>query len=354
MFHIHTLTKGGAERAVVNLAKELSDSGNDVTIVTSIKCDSEYEVPTGVKRIILTTEDKLGNRFNRMFLLGLKLRKIVKTEKPDVVIAFISGSIVRAVVATVYTPTKVIASVRNDPKFEYRGKMGKLIIEYCFPVVDGFVFQTKQAQAYFDKKIQERSTIIFNSVNPAFYSVERKPVKHRVVTCGRLDPQKNHKLLIEAFMKVKEKVNDAELYIYGKGPEYCSLKSQIENSNLSDSCYLKGETEDVIGVMQEADVFVLSSNFEGMPNILIEAITAGVPSVSTDCPCGGPREIIEPGTNGTLVKVGDADEMANAIIELFLNQDTQKKYSKNARESSTRFNPTKIKDCWEQFINSVC
>lgn len=353
MFHIHTLTKGGAERAVVNLAKELSDSGNDVTIVTSIKCDSEYEVPTGVKRIILTTEDKLGNRFNRMFLLGLKLRKIVKTEKPDVVIAFISGSIVRAVVATVYTPTKVIASVRNDPNYEYAGKVGSFIGKKILPLVNGCVFQTEDAKAWFPTKLQNKSIVIKNAINPLFFTAKRDPVKYRIVTFGRLAHQKNQGLLIDAFCAVSKEIEDAELFIFGKGECYQALSSKITELNLNNKVHLMGETSKVLEELEKADIFVLSSDFEGMPNALMEAMAAGVPCISTDCPCGGPKSLIKNGTNGILVPVGDALAMEDAIKKLLLDNSLKNQISNNAFSASLDLTPQNIAEKWLEYIGTV-
>ena len=355
LFHIHTLTKGVAEISIINLAKQFNDSGNEVIIVTSIKCESEYEVPSGVKRIILSDKDNngLGNPFNRMVGLGLKLRGHVKKEKPDVVIAFISGSIVRSVVATFGLKTKVIASVRNDPSFEYKGRMGQWIVKYIFPKVDGFVFQTQLAKQYFSKKIQDKSTVITNSVNPTFYEVKRNPIKHRVVNCGRLDAQKNQRMLIDAFSIVAKKIEDAELHIYGKGPEYDNLNEQILELGLKERCFLKGETSDIPRVMEEADVFVLSSDFEGMPNVLIEALTSGVPSISTDCPCGGPAELIVDGENGILIRVKDTNQLVSALSNLLDDDELKNRLSLNSKNSSTMFDPKRIYNQWNCFIHKV-
>lgn len=353
MFHIHTLTKGGAERAVVNLAKELSDSGNDVTIVTSIKCDSEYEVPTGVKRIVLTTKGKLGNIFNRMFLLGLKLRKIVKSEKPDVVVAFISGSIVRSVVATICTPTKVIASVRNDPNYEYAGKVGSFIGKKILPLVDGCVFQTEDAKAWFPTKLQNKSIVIKNAINPLFFTAKRDPVKYRIVTFGRLAHQKNQGLLIDAFCAVSKEIEDAELFIFGKGECYQELSSKIIELNLNDKVHLMGETSKVLKELEKADIFVLSSDFEGMPNALMEAMAAGVPCISTDCPCGGPKSLIKNGTNGLLVPVGDSIAMAQSMKRL-LNDDSLKyKIGEQASLDSAKLSPKNISNEWLEYIEKI-
>lgn len=355
-FHIHTLTRGGAERSVINLAKQFTEVGYDVTIVTSIKCDVEYEVAGSVKRFILSNKDNtsLSNPITRMFILGLELRRIIKKEKPDVIIAFISGSVVRSVIATIGLPIKVIASIRNDPKYEYRGITGNWIIKCILPHVDGFVFQTKQAKEYFNDSIQKKSTIIMNSVDPIFYLVKRKPIKNRIVTCGRLDLQKNQKLLINAFAEVRKVITDAELLIYGKGPEEGNLKQQIKELALEDSCFLKGETSDVPEVMSKADIFILSSNFEGMPNVLIEALTAGVPCISTDCPCGGPRYIIDSWKNGILVKVNDKQELIDSIIYLSTDRELMNSISVNARKVSERFRPEIIYSEWSKFIERIC
>lgn len=355
VFHIHTLTRGGAERAVINLSKAFAEHGNEVKIITSVKSDSEYSVPSNVERIILTdkSNELLNNNFERLILLGFSLRKFIKKEKPDVLISFISGSIIRGLIATLGTKTKLIASVRNDPAFEYRGKAGKYTVRFAFPLVDAFVFQTSDAQNFFKQKIREKSTIIFNSVNDSFFEVDRKPIKNTVISCGRLDRQKNQELLINAFVMVVEEVPDAKLLIYGKGPEQSRLAELIEKKRMNESITLCGETSDMSEVMSKSDVFVLSSDFEGMPNVLIEAITSGIPSISTDCPCGGPSEIIQNNENGVLVPVGDKNALANAIIEILKKNELKNKLSTNAKKSAHKFSSEAIYKKWDYFIKRV-
>lgn len=157
----------------------------------------------------------------------------------------------------------------------------------------------------------------YNAVKEEFYQVERTPVRGEIVTCGRLTEQKNHKLLIDAFAEVQKIYPFATLKIYGEGVLREKLQNQIDSLNLNEKVFLMGATNDVAKALQTADLFVLSSDYEGMPNALMEAMAAGVPCISTDCPCGGPRELFGEDASDKLVPCNDSAQLAEAICCVF-------------------------------------
>ncbi len=140
----------------------------------------------------------------------------------------------------------------------------------------------------------------------------RKPRGRRVVTVGTLKAQKNHKLLIDAVALVKGK--NAELIIVGDGPMREELGDYISERGFQKYCQLVGKHENPSAFFQTADLFVLSSDYEGLPNVVIEAMSFGLPIVSTDCP-SGPSEILDGGRFGDLVPVGDVQALSSAIDE---------------------------------------
>lgn len=351
-FHINTISKGGAERAVINLAEYFSKKGNDVSIITSKVCDSEYRVSHGVRRINLS-ETYNNSSYYRYITLTKKLRTVVLKEKYDIIIPFISGSIFRAFFATLFTKIKVVGSVRNDPNYEYAGFMGKVMSTLIMPKLDGCVFQTTDAMEWFPRTLQEKSVVIFNSIKPIFYNVQRSPVRYSVVTFGRLAPQKNQSLLVKAFADVHKIVPEASLSIYGTGILQDKLQQLIEDLNARVYIKLMGETSNVQEILATADIFVLPSDFEGMPNALMEAMAVGVPCVSTNCPCGGPKNLLDNGEGGILVNPGNQSELSSAIVELLLDEDRKIRYSKKGIEKSLTLTEDIIGNTWLKYIKKI-
>lgn len=351
-FYINNLGKGGAERVITELAHQFNKKLYDVVVVTSFRDRNEYILDPAVKRICLEETQDFGNRIARNVKLIRKLRHTIKTEKPDVVISFMQEPNFRAIIATAGLKTKRIISVRNDPEKEYFGKLGRFVGKVVLPFADGCVFQTEEAKKWFPKRLQTKSTIIFNEVKEQFFKTEYSPGK-RIITVGRLNKQKNHELLIDAFSKIANEVLDRNVYIYGEGPLRDKLQEKIDSFGLSNRIFLMGTTNNVAEVLSTSEVFVLCSDYEGMPNALLEALAVGVPSISTDCPCGGPRMIIQNKSNGLLVKVGDADSLADALRSLINDNDFKTVISKNARETATKYKPQTIFAEWEDYIRYI-
>ena len=301
--YINVLGGGGAERVMANLANTFAEDGCETTLITSFPADKEYSLDKRVQRLLLEDHEVRQSRLMRNLTRIFKLRKICKEEKPNILISFMEEPNFRAILATRGLPVKTLVSVRNDPNKEYAGKMGAFVGKVLLPMADGCVFQTKEAQAWFPKRLQRKSKIIYNAVKEDFYHIERKPNHGEIVTCGRLTEQKNHAMLISAFAEVVKQYPYATLKIYGEGTLRDTLQTQIDTMGLQGRAFLMGATNDVGKVLQTADLFVLSSDYEGMPNALMEAMAAGVPCIATDCPCGGPRELL-----GTELKKNLADE----------------------------------------------
>lgn len=353
LFYINTLGKGGAERVVTNLANQFENKNYEVLLATSYIVEEEYKTNSNVKKIILGNHNKSSrNRIFKNINIIRQLRKIIEDVKPDLMVSFMREPVVRALIASRKLDVKNIISIRNDPSKEYPGIIGKIISKYLLPKADGCVFQTEDAKKYFPKRLQERSKIIFNQVDEEFFNIKRKDPEY-IVSIGRLTKQKNHIMLINAFKKVVEKYPSEKLFIYGEGTLKEFLKNQIEEKDLEDRVILKGVTNNVSEVLSKAKIFVLSSDYEGMPNTLLEAMAAGVPSISTDCPCGGPKAIINSGEDGFLINVKDEEELEKKILLLLDNKKLSEKISRNAKEKSEIFKPNQIFEQWEDYFKDV-
>lgn len=353
VLYINNLEKGGAERAILQLATGFHEQNYKTTVITTFEGNNEYDFPKNINRINLLDKQDTGNRIKRNFFLIHKLRKILKTQNPDFLISFMAEANFRAILSSIGLKTKCIVSVRNDPEKEYAGKLGKFVGNYIMPIADGCVFQTNEAQAWFPKKLQRKSKIIYNAVKDDFFKIQRNIEENTIVTCGRLEEQKNHKMLIDAFEIVVKKCKYAKLYIYGEGSLRNELQNIIDKKGLSNNIKLCGNSNDIPGVLSRAEIFVLSSDYEGMPNALMEALAAGVPSISTDCPCGGPRMLINDDQSGLLVETGSYIELSSAIIDVLQDKELQDKYSKESKKNANQYKSTFVLNSWIEYLESL-
>ena len=352
LFYIGNLKKGGAERVVANLSNEFIKT-HDVIIVTTTNEKYEYEIDKRIKTYSLN--DGINNNIIKKNLNYLKkLSKIINEENTDVAIGFLPEPSYRLLMIKNKIKCPIIISVRNDPKIEYNKFLSKLLMKTLYKKADGFVFQTKEAQDFFSKKIQKKSTIIPNAVDKSFIKERFFGERDKsIVTVGRLQPQKNHKLLIDSFNLIKDDFKEYKLLIYGKGTLEDSLKNYVKQLNLTEKVIFKGESNNIKDEIYRSNLFVLSSDYEGMPNALIEAMALGVPVVSTDCPCGGPRFLIENEVNGLLVPVNDIESMVKAIKRVLLDKQIANRISTEANKIGKTLNPENISEKWLKFIKKT-
>lgn len=351
LFYINILSGGGAERVIVNLANEFAKKGYETILVASYATEGEYSVSNNVKQYYLDKRNIKTNFIKRNLSRITKLRMILRNERPEVIVSFMAEANFRAIVATLGLNIRSIISVRNDPKIAYKGIKGFVLRNFIYPLADGCVFQTENAKKWFTKKLQKKSAIILNPIKEDFYNVIRKPQKGLVVTCGRLVVQKNHILLIEAFAEVTKSLKNINLNIYGEGELKRSLQTIINNLGMNDRIKLMGSSNNIPKVLSTADLFVMSSDYEGMPNALMEAMVVGLPCISTDCPCGGPRVLLGE-NNGQLFRVGNKEELIKLLFECLRNSEvlhSKASYNVNPRN----FSKTNIVFKWECYINEI-
>lgn len=293
----------------------------------------------------------LLQRIKMLITRQLEIRNNIK--HADIAVSFMYDCNRRAILAAFGFKTKIIISVRADPKFEYQGVKGWLYSRLLLPFADGCVFQTQDAKSWFTKKLQDKSVVLFNEVKPEFFNIKREPVKGEIINIGRLDPQKNQKMLIKAVSMLHEKFPDLKLKIYGEGPLRSELEDYIKSLNAESFVKLMGWTHDIADAFARAEMFILSSDFEGVSNALMEALAAGVPSISTDCPPGGSKMLIDNMKDGMLVPVGDTDALAQAIEFLHANSDKAKLIGENAKKRAQNFEPGKVFKDWENYFIKI-
>ena len=352
LFYINAIHDGGAERVLLQLAKRFAACGYRAVVVTSFVDEWEYPVPEGVERLSIEPAQIDQSRLRRNLSRIMALRRLIKEYRPAALISFMAEPNFRAVLASRFLPVKTIVSVRNDPEREYGGRLGRIIGKWLLPLADGCVFQTEQAKKWFPKRLQKRSSVIMNQVDERFFQVTDAGQNGYVMTAGRLTAQKNQALLIRAFAAIAGDVEE-ELRIYGEGELRRSLEALIAQLGMGQRIKLMGASDDMPAALAGCKLFVLPSDFEGMPNALLEAMAAGRCCVSTACPCGGPEAVIESGVNGLLVPVGEEEALSAAMLELLKDAEKRRTMAAAAGERANAFRPEAIFEHWRDYVERV-
>lgn len=348
LFCLGSLQKGGAERVVSNLSNYLAKN-NSVSIVTTVNKQVEYDLGKNIKVYTLDGENIIRNKLIRDIKRRDKLKEVIRQIRPHIIISFLPEPTFRLMSLKLKIP--IIISERNDPNTEYKSFLYHLLMKIFYKKADGFVFQTRQAMEYFDKRIIEKSTIIANPINEKF--MNRKDVIDKediIITTGSLHEQKNQKLLINAFSKIANKYPSYRLEIYGEGVLRGVLEKQINDLNLSEKVFLLGKVDNIEEKLEKAKIFVLTSDYEGMPNALMEAMALKLAVISTDCPCGGPETLIDNGKNGLLVPIKNEKALIEAMEKLLKDDKYMEQIGNEAGKITEVVNPQKIYKEWEKYI----
>lgn len=353
---IGSLQKGGSERVMVNLAEYLHQKNYEVILVTQYKREDEYEISPSIRRVFSEPDEmKLqGNRIQNFIARFQGLRDIWKAYDPDVILSFLGKNNLMAIATAMFLPVRVAVSVRGEPTMEYEGKKMQAFAKVIFALADGVILQTKQCMDFFPKYIQKKAVILPNPINEQFLDRQYDGEKENfVVAVGRVDENKNHKMLIHAFEKIASEYPQMRLVIYGDGNERENLQYLVEEKGLSERISLPGNVKDVASYICQAKVYALTSNTEGMPNSLIEAMALGLPVISTKCPCGGPEMLIRDGENGLLIPVGDENALADALRRVLSDSEFAYSLGENAKKIAEELHPDKVNSQWEQYLIGI-
>lgn len=357
LFFIPRMGSGGSERVISILANRLTEQGHSVHITQLIASDSFYPLAESVTLSGMDIAIRRNNRLvaywdqARFFLRGLThVKKDIQKHRPDVVIAFMRQTcIMMGVLKLLGNQVPLICSERNDPTVQ--NAVVRRLMKWVYKKADLFVCQGKGVFDYFSGVANKQ--IISNPVPkydfPCPTAAERRPA---VVAVGRLDKQKNFPLLIQSFVRVHEAFPNVSLEIYGEGPERAALEQIISSQKANDYIRLMGAHSDLHACIYDAALFVMSSNYEGFPNALAEAMSLGLPVVSTDFATGIAKALIGP-KNGRVVPVGDETAMTDAICELLSSAELRDACSQNNIGISETYSAAAITAAWESAIKSL-
>lgn len=350
LFVASSMNFGGAERVMSILSNAWCDKNCEVKILlTRTPAQSKYALNKNVE--LLSCYDRVKRAWIPHVVIMKSIRSLCKAWRPDVVISFYNDVAALTALATTGCHIPLIYSERNDPNRVNQRTVDKTYRRIVEQSARGFVFQTTGAQKCYPKKVQDRSAVILNPLDTTgFPTHDFTSEKKEIVTVGRLEPQKNQKILIDAFSKFAKDFPDYKLTIYGEGSLRPELEQFIQSKGLQDRVMLPGSKNRIQEHIKDAALFVLSSDYEGIPNALIEAMAIGLPCVSTDCSPGGARELINDGENGVIVDCGNSDALAKAMVLLLEDREKAQKMGINAKKICRRVDKELVCNRWLDFI----
>lgn len=351
---------GGAARVLTNMANYWAAAGHDVVMLSYEKQGTSpfYSLDERVELVNLAVGqqstslvDRVTNNFKRL----MKLRQTVKELRPDCVVSFVDVTNVQVALALQGCGCKVVVSERIDPAYEDIGSLWSALRRIAYPLADCVVVQTEKAKAFFAGWSLKRLAVIPNSVQPPTLGQGEDIVLPRpaVVAAGRLMDQKNYSLMIRAFAGACRS-GKWHLCIAGEGRLQSQLQGLAEELGVADKVHFMGQVRNMKSFFEQGEAFLMSSDYEGFPNALCEAMAMGLPVLSTDCP-SGPAEVIEDGRNGLLVPCGDEEAFMEGFLSLTEDAKMRERLGKSARMITQQYGENKIMAMWESCIaNEKC
>lgn len=314
-----TLMPGGAERVLSVLSNGFADNYDEVIYLTWIDAPDFYPLDNRIKRICIERECNSKALIKK----ALWFRKYVKHSDFSLILSFLEPFNVLICGSLIGVDVPIIVADRNDPHWVWNNIFQRSLRFLAYRRARCIVCQTENNQNYYTGSYLRKTKVIYN---PIFLPSEYKgralksPKEHRIVSVARLDEQKNLGMMIRAFALFHKNHKDYSLTIYGEGPMRERIETLISELELEGSVFLPGAKKNVWDLIVNAEIFALSSWYEGMPNALLEALCLGLPCVSTRV--SGAKDLIEDGINGLLVDLGDEIGMAKCF-EIIAN-DSQK------------------------------
>lgn len=284
------------------------------------------------------------------------LHKFLKNSDYDIAIAFLLPSNYMLTLAAKGTKTKVLLSERGDPYS--RKKNGGLFvhcIEHILHFADGYVFQSDGAKALYPLKCQKKGVVIVNSIPDNVKEAQHIGARKKTIAhVARMEiVQKRQDIMLKAFKIFSQSHPEYTLEFYGDGPDENRVKKMTNEMGITDKVEFKGAQKNILKSICDAGMFILTSDYEGLPNALLEAEAIGLPCISTDCSPGGARMIIENDYNGFIVSCGNYELLADKMTELADDSEKAVKFSKNAINIGDKYNPSNIYPKWEKFITEI-
>lgn len=353
LFVIPSLSKGGAERVISSVSNHLClNEEIEVNILTFFTTDKDYSVNNKIKVHVLSGGDneqykKIG-AWERLKLIRKKVNEI----KPDIIFPFLDHVFVYVMIALTFSKykKKVCYAMRANPNFQHglTQKLTKCYMRSAYKII----LQNEGQKGLLSKSKKKKSVIIPNPIDSKYLDYQKnfENEPKYIISVGRLENQKNYELAIKSFANVSKKHPNLKYLIFGQGSLHDSLVKLCKELGVEDKVEFKGFTSDFKEIYGVGDIFLMSSNFEGMPNALAEAIAVGLPVISTNCDFG-PSDLILDSKIGILVDGNSEELFTNKLMELVDNYNYYASLSEYRKEVMEKnYSMEKIIKLWMDII----
>ena len=346
LFFIGTLNDGGAQRVVSIISSKIVEKGFDVEILKYYECKNVYPLSDKVKITCVLNKTNSKN-----ILSNTKWIHNYFKNNADVIISFLAPFNIIALLANIGTNIPIIVADRNDPNKVPGNLLIRKVRNMLYKYSDKIVVQNSNNSKYFNS---DKCVVIenpFDDKNNIGKALVTKKAK-KIVTVGRVCEQKNQLMIIKAFSKIKNKYQDYIVEIYGDDESYMKvLEKQIIDLGLSEHIKFMGSQTNILNKISNAELFVLCSNYEGMPNALIEAMCLGLPCISTKV--SGAVDLIKNDFNGMLIDIDDVYTLADKMDELLSDDKKRLFISENATKIANDLDSDVITNKWIDLIENV-
>lgn len=352
LFIVRSIGYGGASKQLALTANAMSRYGHDVAIYSYNWSELQQTLDDSVQYI--PEQNIVNNSKMEYIVTPFKIRKVVKQYKPDVVVSWRANAGCMAVLACLGLGVKTVFSERTDPYMETNWMLK--IATKIADLSDGGVFQTQRAMEFY-KRLAQKSIVIPNPINPDLKTTKLIPLEERnkdVAYVGRFFiQQKRQDIMLRAWAIIHKALPDYKLSFYGDGDGFETIKAEASKMGLSDSVIFHGSVKGVVDYVKKSRILVMSSDYEGIPNTIIEAFTAGTPVVTTDCSPGGARVLIDDSVNGFIVPIRDYEAIAQKTIEVINNDALSESFITKGRAKLSEFAPDRIFEKWNEYLTQI-
>ncbi len=363
LLFIHSLHGGGAERVAADLSAYWAGMGREVMVVTQASAEGDvYALHPKVRREVLHTAGEGGG------LRGIwsnvqrvrALRRVVKSFRPDIVLGMMTTASVLSVLACAGLSCRVIATEHTHPPSQTLSGFWQRLRRLTYPRAASVVALTHGTADWLAQHVPGSKLAVIP--NPVHFPLPRaEPIlapvsgdgRKRLLAVGRLHADKGFDLLIQAYARLAASHPDWDLVILGEGEERRALQAQVDEAGLESRVFMPGRAGNVGDWYESADLYVLTSRFEGLSNTLLESMASGLAAVSFDCDTG-PREIVREGVDGVLVRPnGDVPALCKALDAVMSNEAERQRMAQAATDVRDRFSAARVLQKWQELFDGV-
>jgi glycosyltransferase involved in cell wall biosynthesis len=362
---IHSMGGGGAERVTANLANHWAGKGCEITVVTLAQCSLDaYDLHPDVERISLNLAGDSANIVTGLWQnlrRVVAIRRVLRKIQPDIALGIMTTANVLLSVAALGLRIRAVGSEHVHPAQYPLSPLWERLRRHTYGWLHAVSALTSESANWLEAHTNVRRVSVIPNAAPWPLPAQEPevspmpvcPIGRKILLgVGRLELQKGFDWLLEAFAVVAPKHPDWDLVILGEGSLHNMIERQAQTAGLDKRVFLPGRVGNMGEWYERADLYVMSSRFEGFGNTLAEALTYGLPAVSFDCDTG-PRDIIRHETDGLLLPQGDVMGLAAALDRLMGDADLRKRFAGRAVEARERFSMERIAGMWEELFEEV-